>query len=65
MKKWNTPELAELNLTETAGGFWCDDHESCTWYGGTHDHTPKGDKGQEEKGTESTPEEEEFTDKLS
>ena len=22
MKKWNAPEVAELNITETAGGFW-------------------------------------------
>ncbi|MBR6643583.1 MAG: hypothetical protein IKL28_07990 [Lachnospiraceae bacterium] len=22
MKKWNAPEVAELNIAETAGGFW-------------------------------------------
>lgn len=38
MKKWTAPAVAELNVEETANGFWCGKKE-CGWFLlGTHAH---------------------------
>lgn len=31
MKKWNTPEVAELNIEETACGIFCSEKECWPW----------------------------------
>lgn len=36
MKSWNTPVVEEMNINETANGFFCYDKEICIF---THEHT--------------------------
>ena len=45
MKTWNKPELAEVNINETANGFFCSDTEWCVWL---HDDTPSDNKKKED-----------------
>ena len=60
MKKWNAPAIAELNIDETANGFYFTDKESDNlfnptfWFG--------NDKG---KNDSSTPETEDVVNPLS
>jgi len=57
MKNWKAAELVELNINETASGWWpCDSEKGCWGPFGTHDATGKGEAPEEEtKGPSVTP----------
>jgi hypothetical protein len=54
MKKWNTPEIAALDLNATANGFWPWDREVCPLIlGGAHDATGCNQPEEQGKGQEA------------
>lgn len=72
MKKWNTPEIAALDLNETKNGFWPWDREVCPLIlGGAHDATGAQQPGEQQPGEqpkgegEQTPSDGETTDQFS
>ena len=68
MRKWNTPEIAALDLNETKNGFWPLDREvSVLVLGGAHDATchPEQPNTEQPKGNEDTPSDSDNTDYLS
>lgn len=62
MKKWNTPEIAALDLNATESGFFCTEYECWPI---VNDNLKKCEQNNDETNNSSTPDESDVTDSLS